>query len=179
MFIWMLIIVFIMISCDKDNNHPGYNYYPDMTYSRAYETYSPNENFPDGKTMREPVEGTIPRGFNPFPYEKTIEDRTRAGLEIKNPLEASTENIARGKERYGIYCIGCHGEKGDGMGYLHTSGSYAYKPASLLTERVQEVPDGEIFHVITLGYGIMGAHGTLIQPDDRWKIVLYIKNELE
>ena len=176
--ILILSLVMINTACDKDNNHPGHNYYPDMTYSRAYETYSANENFKDGKTMREPAEGTIPRGYTPFPYEKTVEDRVKAGKELVNPFNATPENISRGKERFGLYCIYCHGEKGDGTGYMHTSGAYAFKPASLLTERVQDVPDGEIFHVITRGYGIMGEHGTLIKPDDRWKIVLYIKNEL-
>jgi mono/diheme cytochrome c family protein len=174
----IVITLVLLTSCDRDNNSPGYVYFPDMTYSRAYETYSENENFKDGQTMREPVEGTIPRGFEPFAYKKTEEGRTKAGLELTNPFKPTEENIARGKERFVIYCIHCHGKKGDGTGYLYTSGSYAFQPRSLLTERVQDVPDGEIFHVITLGYGVMGAHGFLVPPEDRWKIALYIQNEL-
>ena len=75
--------------------------------------------------------------------------------------------------------MNCHGENGDGKGFLFTSGKYPYPPASLINEKVKNVPDGEIFHVITVGWGIMGAHGPLIQPDDRWKIVLYIRNSLQ
>ncbi|KKK64145.1 hypothetical protein LCGC14_2987160, partial [marine sediment metagenome] len=60
----------ILSSCKKNPNHPGYVYLPDMDVSRAYETYSENPVFEDGKTLREPVEGTIPRGHTPYPYVK-------------------------------------------------------------------------------------------------------------
>lgn len=68
------------------------------------------------------------------------------------------------------------GENADGKGYLHTSGKYMYPPARLIAPRVQEAPDGEVFHVITLGYNLMRAHGPQIQPEDRWKIVCHGKS---
>lgn len=174
-FLWF----FLLIGCDADKNHPGYTYFPDMAYSRAFETYAENPNFTDSKTMREPVEGTIPRGYEPFPYEKTDEDMIRAGQELKNPLLFTEENIARGQEVFSNFCAQCHGEDRDGTGFLYTSGRYIYPPASLITDKMKAKPEGEIYHSITVGFGVMGAHGLLLKPEDRWKVTMYIKKELQ
>ncbi|NOU60446.1 c-type cytochrome [Marinifilum caeruleilacunae] len=174
-----LLLIGVMTSCDKDNNHPGYSYFPDMQDSRAYETYSSNPNFADGKTLRLPVEGTIPREMIPYDFEKTPENRTWAGQNIVNMTEMSMKDVERGKELFAIFCINCHGEKGDGQGFLYTSGKYPYEPKSLVTDILKTTPRGEFFHVITAGYGVMGAHGAQIKPDDRWKIIEYIKVELQ
>jgi mono/diheme cytochrome c family protein len=168
-----------LTGCDRDNNHPGYDYFPDMAYSQAYETNSVNPNFKDGKTMREPVKGTISRDFIAYPYQKTDANRLLAGKTLSNPLEANAQNIERGKEVYLSFCIHCHGDLGDGKGHLFTSGKYPFPPKSLITDRMKAVPDGEIYHVITVGFGIMGAHGSQIRPEDRWKTVLYIRKELQ
>lgn len=175
----LFLLFIIIVSCKREKTHPGYTYFPDMTYSRAYETYSENPNFVDNKTLREPVEGTIPRGYQPFLYEKTENDLIRAGLELSNPLTHSEENIERGRIIYEKFCFQCHGEKGDGLGNLYTSNRYPYPPASLINEKMLTKPDGEMFHQITLGWGIMGAHGLLIEPDDRWKVIIYIRNNLQ
>ncbi|MFN8208290.1 MAG: cytochrome c [Bacteroidales bacterium] len=167
--------VLLLAACDRDNNSPGWDYFPDMAYSYAYETYAPNPNTADGKTLIEPVKGTIPRGMIPFTYEKNEEEAARAGKELVNSVEANEANLARGKEEFRIYCAICHGEQGDGKGYLYTSGKYILPPKSLLTERVVKKADGELYHNITLGWGAMGAYGVQIKPEDRWKIILYIR----
>ncbi len=169
----------ILAGCDHDRNHPGWDYFPDMFYSPAYETYAPNPNTEKGRTMPEPVPGTVPREMIPFDYEKTEEDMIRAGKELKNPLPVTEAHVERGKVAYEYFCISCHGDKGDGEGYLYTRGWYAYPPASLINEKMIAKPEGEIYHSITVGYGIMGAHGPLIRPDDRWKIIHYIREELQ
>jgi mono/diheme cytochrome c family protein len=169
----------VLLSCDRTRSSTGWDYMPDMYYSNAYESYAPNPNFGDGLTMREPVEGTVPREMLPFPYEKTEEDRIAAGKALVNPLEATTENLERGREAYGIFCISCHGPAGDGQGHLYTSKRYPYPPASLVSEKVKNLADGEIYHTITVGYGIMGAHGGMIRPEDRWKIILHIRSKLQ
>jgi len=166
-------------SCNRDNNSPGWDYFPDMAYSFAYESYSPNPNFADGKTLREPVKGTISRELIPFPYEKTDEDRIRAGKELVNPIPLNDTTLARGKDEYTAYCMMCHGEKGDGLGYLYTSKKYIYPPANLLADKVKALPEGQIYHTITLGIRIMGAHGSQLRPEDRWKIVHYVKTVLQ
>ncbi len=172
-------LVLGLSSCDRDNNHPGWDFFPDMAYSHAYETNSPNPNFKDGKTMRDPVKGTISRDFVPYPYQKTDQDRLLAGKELVNKLPYTPENIERGKVVYKAYCQICHGEAGDGKGFLFTSGKYPFPPASLINDKIKGTPDGEVYHVITVGFGIMGAYGTQIRPDDRWKTIMYIRKELE
>ena len=173
-----ILVVTGMSSCDHDRHNPGYQYFDDMVKSSAYESYTPNPNFSDGKTMHPTVEGTVPRGFMKYPYEKNDEDRVKAGLTLQNPFEPTTANLERGKQEFTTYCAMCHGEKGDGQGFLFTSKKFPYPPANLLSEKVRTIPEGEIYHVISVGWGIMAEHGSMIKPDDRWKITSYIKNVL-
>ncbi|MGQ1785871.1 MULTISPECIES: c-type cytochrome [unclassified Saccharicrinis] len=177
----VIIIVAVLISCDNDRNKPGYSYFPDMEQSRSYETYSENPVLEGGVTNLMPVENTIPRGMIPYEFEKTDENRKLAGQKLQNPYageSGSQELLAEGKRLYNIYCWHCHGDKGDGKGFLYTSGKYAYPPASLLADKVTANPDGEIFHVISVGFGVMGAHQGQILPDDRWKIATYVREVL-
>jgi cytochrome c5 len=173
-----LIMAAFVGSCDRDRNTTGWEYFDDMVHSPAYESYTPNPNFADGKTLRNPVEGTIPIGYQPYLYEKSDEDRAMAGKELVNSLEVNNANIQRGQQVYTIFCSHCHGEKGDGQGYLFTSKKYPYQPGNLLSDKIRNNPEGEIFHVITVGFGVMPPHGYMIRPDDRWKAAMYIKNIL-
>ncbi len=174
-----VMIIAAMYSCDKDNNDPGYVYYPEMKYSRAYESYSENPVYKDKKTLHEPVEGTVPRGYYPLPYTKSIDDRVKAGEELNNPVEISPTGLERGKVLYNRFCNQCHGSLGDGKGHLYTSKVYPFPPASLVNEKVTNLPDGAIFHSITYGFGVMGEHGSIIDPEERWQIVNYIREELQ
>lgn len=175
----LILTALLFSACDRTRSSTGWDYMPDMYYSEAYETYTPNENFEDGLTMRTPAPGSVPRGMVPFAYEKTDEDRILAGKELKNPVEVTDISLADGKELFGVFCVNCHGDKGDGQGFLYTSKRYPYPPASLVNEKVTALPDGEIYHAITVGYGVMGAHGAMITPNDRWRIVNYIREELQ
>jgi mono/diheme cytochrome c family protein len=165
----------LLTACDRTNNEPGYDYFPDMFYSSAYETYSENPVFPDGKTMQKPVEGTIPLGMVPYPYAKKDEERLMAGKQLTNLFHSDSINLNRGYMAYKVYCINCHGSQGDGNGWLFKTGLYNFKPASLMNDKMKGVPDGEIYHVISVGQGVMQEHGSIIRPEDRWKIVLYIR----
>ena len=168
-----------LASCDRTRSSTGWDYMPDMYYSNAYESYTPNPNFSDQMTMREPVAGTVPRGMVPFAWEKNDEDRIAAGEALINPMELNNENLAGGEASYKIFCNSCHGSLGDGQGYLFTSKRYPYPPASLVNDKAKALKDGEIYHAITVGYGIMGAHGGMIVPADRWKIILHIRENLQ
>ncbi len=178
----VLICSLALFSCDNDRNKPGYSYFPDMEESRSYETYTDNPILPGGKTNLMPVENTVPRENIPYQFEKTEENRKLAGTHLKNPFlsigRIDDEVLQEGKRLYNIYCWHCHGDKGDGKGFLYTSGKYSYPPASLLTDKIVSNPDGEIFHAISIGYGVMGAHQGQILPGDRWKIVSYIREGL-
>ncbi len=173
------LLLFLLNSCDYNRKTTGWEYFDDMAHSSAYESYTANPNFADGKTMQPPVEGTIPRGIIPYAYKKTEEDRALAAATLVNPIEGSPENLDRGKRMYGIYCINCHGEIGDGQGQLYVNKKYSYPPANLLSDKMRANPEADIYHVITVGFGIMAEHGSMIKSDDRWKIAMYIKQELQ
>jgi mono/diheme cytochrome c family protein len=165
----------ILWSCDRQKNMRGYDFIPDMVYSKAYDTYSKNPNFKDSMTMRVPVAGTVPRGFIPFRYTIDSASRIKAGKELINPVRPEADNLIRGKLIFTTFCIGCHGEGGKGDGQLFTSGLYPLKPREISGAPTAKLKDGELYHTITLGFGSMQAHGAQIKPDDRWKTVLYIR----
>ncbi|MFV0265925.1 MAG: c-type cytochrome, partial [Draconibacterium sp.] len=157
-------LLFAFTSCDYDRRATGWQYFDDMVESSAYESYTPNPNFKDGKTMQPPVAGTIPRGMMPYPYQKTDEDRALAAQTLVSEVPLTEDNLTRGKKQYDIYCAQCHGEKGDGQGQLFVRKKYTYPPASLLSEKMRANPEADIYHVITVGYGIMAEHGSMLSP---------------
>ena len=175
----LAVMLLLLVSCNHDRNHPGYAYMPDMYYSEPYDAFTKNPLFKDSLTMQTPVKGTIARGHYPaYPYKaKSADDQKLAGLELVNPVPVSPEVLAEGKEQYSIFCSNCHGDKGDGKGYLFTSKRFTAQPTSLTGDLVKAKPDGEIYHVITMGTlsGLMGSHASQISPENRWKIVHYVR----
>ena len=172
-------LLLILAGCDRTRLDKGREYFPDMAHSLAYETYSETETFDDGSSVRAPVEGTVPRNMVPYPYPANFNGREMAGENLQNTVALSGQVLEKGKEQYEIFCMTCHGEKGDGNGYLYTSKKYVVKPKSLITEQMKNTPGGEIYHVITMGQGVMGAHGAQVKPENRWKIVHYIQQKLQ
>ena len=171
--------IVVFTSCDRTRIQKGYEYFPDMAHSLAYETYAPAKGAGNGTIMQMPVLGSIPREMIPYQYPATVEGRLLAGKELSCKLESNEANLDRGKEMFTIFCQNCHGVAGKGDGHLYTSGKFTVPPASLVSERMLAAPIGEVFHVITAGFNTMGAHGPQIRPDDRWKIALYVKNTLQ
>src|SRR5665647_1125380 len=124
---FLLLISVILGSCNRDRNNPGWDYFPDMFYSTAYESFTKNPNFADSMTMRVPVAGTVPRGFTPFEYTLDPESRIKAGKDLMNPFSPDTAFLLRGRAVYATFCIGCHGADGAGTGHLYSSGLYPIK----------------------------------------------------
>ena len=177
--LWSFILMgiflgFFLGACERDPKQPGYqiDILTDMVDPVPYESFGVNPNTPDGKTLQNPVAGTIPRGFMPFSYGKSEEDAVLAGQELQNPLAASQENLARGKQLFENFCMVCHGPQGQGDGPLIPKFP---NPPSFTSKRVKEFPSGRLYYVITRGGTIMPAHNTQIDQIDRWKIVLYVQ----
>lgn len=170
---------FVVMSCDRKRTDKGYEYFPDMAHSLAYETYAPNPIVTAGESMLLPAPGTVPLELEPYMYDASVAARELASKELKNPFLLTEEGLIRGKEQYKIFCAHCHGDAGDGNGFLYTSGKYNFKPASLLSEKMISSNEADIFHVITVGFQVMGPHGHMIRPDDRWMIAMYVKSELQ
>jgi mono/diheme cytochrome c family protein len=175
----MVGLIILMASCDRSREDRGYEYFPDMSYGIDYKTWSENPAMKDGRTMQRPVDGTVPRHMQPYPFTANFEGRELAGQNLRNPLENHNgEYLAQGQDLFTIFCANCHGVAGDGRGWLHTSGKYVIPPTNLLEQRIRNLPEGEIYHVISAGWGVMGPHASLITPEQRWKIVAYVQNVL-
>ena len=179
----------------QKSKEPGYEYMPDMYHSHAYETYSMNPNFSDSMTARLPVEGTIPRGFYPFEYEKddlgdiTYYNFNKAGKEMKDERLLIMDDFEKekykegGKQLYRMFCAHCHGKNGNGGQEEGTIGEYftnapsfsdSIAPRIRAKKPMNELSAGHIYHTIFYGYESMGPHASLITDEERWKIICYI-----
>lgn len=167
----------VLASCSKDNKEPGYIFMPDMTYSQAYETFSSNPLNPDSNTAFEPVSNTIPRGYQPFPYENTFSDYDRAGEELTNPLPASDDNIKEGQQFYQLYCGICHGDNGEGNGRIVALQKFP-PPPSFYDNYMMELPEGKMFYSVHYGRNLMGSYAAQITQKERWQVIHYI-NKLQ
>lgn len=127
-----------------------------------------SELFSDGYGMRKPVEGSVARGYIPYPFMG--EDNPNEVL--MNPLIPAKENIELGKKKYLTYCSPCHGDFGDGDSRL--KGQFP-NPPTLHSTRGREFGDGMIYHIITNGQNIMPSYSSQITRDERWAIVNYIR----
>src|SRR3972149_3309357 len=113
----------------RDFSQPNLEFLPEMVRSVPDDSFSPNPNFPDGKTLQQPVPGTIPRGFLPLHYEATSQDAGRAGEELLNPYSMQdTEALQRGELVYRNFCLPCHGTAGRGGGPVILRGYPAPPP---------------------------------------------------
>jgi len=122
-----------------------------------------------GNTL--PPVGTVPQGaWSPYPNFKSDEE----AKSYENPLKSNKEILARGDKQYQIYCGVCHGTKANGAGSV--AGKMLVKPPSLLSSKMHDWSDGQIFHLITRGRGMMkGYEGQIPSAEDRWAIVNYIR----
>ena len=158
----------------KDPAYPNFEILPEMVHSIPYDSFSPADSFPDGKTLREPVPNTIPRGYLPISYEPGEQEARRAGEELTNPYAAEDAPAQRrGRRIYDSFCQPCHGPKGQADGLVISRGFPA--PPSLTAPEAKGLPDGRVFHIITYGQGNMPSHASQIAREDRWKAVLYIR----
>jgi len=171
----VLVACLAMVSCSKKGK-PNYQYMPNMYEPIGYETYGSydNENFSEGMEAQLPVEGSIPRGWQPYEYKNTTEGLNLAKANLKNPRLVTKESLKEGKELYDIYCGVCHGEKGDGQGILVKREkilgipSYA-DPGRLITE-------GGIYHVQMYGINSMGSYASQTNESERWAIAQHVMN---
>lgn len=180
----LVVLILIVGSCSNNHKKPGATYMPDMAYSRAYETNSENDIFPDKQTNRTPVAGTITRGeLLPFRIEKDAGGDTTnfaKARAVQNPLPVLQESEMKEAERlYLIYCGICHGPKLDGNGPLWKDGDgpYPAAPKNLMDASVVSQGDGQIFYTITYGKNMMGSYASELNPKQRWMVIDYIREK--
>ena len=166
-----LVGVSTMATSCFNKEKPNYQLFPDMYESVAYETYAESNAFNNGITAQKPVEGTIPRGFEPDEYDNTPEGLAQAKLELLSPLQNISESdLNEAKALYTIYCAICHGDKGDGKGNLVNREKFLGVPS--YADR--ELTEGGIYHVITHGLNSMGPHKNQMSQHERWLVTHYV-----
>ncbi|MEQ8627823.1 cytochrome c [Ekhidna sp.] len=186
----------VLASCAAGVDDTGLEYAPQMYHSTPYEPLTQITNEEEGSwldsndedghgefynsnpynqfkmNMREPVANTVRRG-EPLPVRMTIDDLEIAAQTLESPFPAEDEGVVKeGKALYDSYCKHCHGAKGNADGLV--ADKYA-GVANLNGAAYLEITEGHIFHVITYGKGLMGAHGSQVSPEDRWRIARYVK----
>ncbi len=145
--------------------------------------------FVDGLSGRQPIEGTIPRGFlrtdtEYFTGKKSASSSSPASPAVQNanaftddvdtfPFPITKETVHRGRERYEIFCTVCHGLTGHGDGMVVRRGFR--RAASFNDDRLRQAPVGHFFDAITNGWGAMPSYASQIPVQDRWAIIAYIR----
>jgi len=131
------------------------------------EPLGPSRLFADGRCARDPVPGTVARGAAHDPL---------AGFDPRSdrlPVPLSATLLARGRERYDIYCSPCHDRAGTGGGMIVQRGYTA--PPSFHADRLRQAPVGHFVDVMTRGWGAMPPYAAQVPAADRWAIAAYIR----
>jgi mono/diheme cytochrome c family protein len=169
----------------------------DMYDQPKYKPLTPSKLFNDGNSSRPQVAGTVPHSAGALAGSSSVRnDPLKAlppagpaiGVDAQghslalddaaesayaNPLPITLPLVARGRNRYDVYCAPCHSRTGDGDGMIVRRGFPA--PPSYHTERLRNAPDSHLFQVISNGYGVMYPYADRITSEDRWAIVAYIR----
>lgn len=170
--------------------------------------FTPDSNYQKMVMPRKPVAGTVPRGaagngsvnaealkadmmgkptngYKAYYYKDTEADRARAMAEItSNPINLTDEGLARGKNLYEVYCGICHGEKGDGNGYLvrdanpvkgDAGGKYPAQPSNLTNDEYKAASEGRFYHAIMYGKNVMGSYKDKLSYEERWQVIHHLR----
>lgn len=189
----MAAMVLLMASCSDNTQSPGVEYMPDMYRGPAIEAYIDygqdpyhyGEELAAEQRMRPsarvPAEGTIPyqqdsiraRLNMPYAYPNTNEGYEAAGAVLRSPIEMTEATVTQGKVIYEKFCQHCHGATGMGDGAVVERGGHP--PPTAYNGPLKELPEGKMFHVVTYGKGMMGPHAPLLDKEERWLVVQYVK----
>jgi mono/diheme cytochrome c family protein len=170
-------------------------------YDQAkFKPLTPTTLFPDGNSSRPQVPGTVPHSSGALAGTSSgrkgvveliaapgpavgVDAQGRSLLQAgtatsaepvySNPLPVTDALLARGRDRFNIFCAPCHSRAGDGEGMIAQRGFPA--PPSFHIDRLRRAPDSHFYQVITDGYGVMYPYADRVTPQDRWAIVAYIR----
>lgn len=143
-----------------------------MEEQRKYEPFEATTFFSNGMSARMPIANTVARGQlrdDSHLYAGQVEGRQAEEF----PFPVTEDVLARGQERYNIYCAPCHGYAGYGDGIIVQRGFAP--PPSFHIDRLRMAPEGHFFGVITNGIGAMYSYRDRITPEDRWAIIAYVR----
>lgn len=192
-----LAVAAVVSACgDGKTRSTGWEFSRNMYDAIGYDADQPNPNFADGLTAQTPPAGSVPIGFDRFEYDKSVDGWRAAGEELTNPLDVSEANLQQGQALYNAYCAVCHGVEGKGDGPITMDRQLVTQAGSRQLENFPPPPsfassdganstrsagpmanlnDGNIYHTIYWGYNVMGSHASQLDPEERWKVVMYVR----
>ena len=144
----------------------------DMHDAPRYEAYEASATFADNRASRVAPAGTVARGWlrdDEALYTGKIDGATVDQF----PFAIDATMLARGQQRFNIYCTPCHGKLGDGQGMVVQRG--LRQAASYHQDRLRQEKLGYFYDVITNGFGAMQGYADQIPVRDRWLIVAYVR----
>jgi mono/diheme cytochrome c family protein len=144
----------------------------DMHDTPRYEPLEASTFFGDGRGSRALVANTVARGTlreDEHLYAGKIDGQ----LADTFPMPVTADVMARGRERFNVFCSPCHGRTGQGNGTVVQRGFRA--PPSFHEERLRTAPAGYFFDVMTHGFGAMSDYAAQVPVADRWAIAAYVR----
>ncbi len=170
---WLLILPFLT-ACSFDKSKPNIELIQDFMESPALKAQEYDATAPNNSAMRLPPDNTVPRGFKPYAFAKDYEGALKQVNPLAGDMSESVLNV--GMKYYNTNCMVCHGTHGEGSEKSSVSQLMALKPPTLLSDKIRNWSDGNIFHVVTMGQGVMGPYASHIPARYRWQVVNYIRH---
>lgn len=175
-------MVVAAVSCSNVRREEGRVYMPDMSYSRAYETYASTEALDKAGVFynARPVEGTMARGdMAGYPYKNDSAGYAMS-VNVKSPLDPAAVDMKEAERLYLVNCGICHGTKLDGNGPLWKGGEgpFPNKPIALVGDaKYEAMTEGMMFHSVTYGKNSMGSYASQLSTKQRWEVITYVKSK--
>jgi mono/diheme cytochrome c family protein len=156
------------------SRQPPLEVFPDMKRQPKLRPQKPDDFFANQTTSQLPVPGTIAQDapYEDLPVNTGRVPGTTNWIETV-PIPITAELLARGRERFTIFCSPCHSAAGDGNGITTKYGML--KAGNFHEPRVVRLADGEIFNTITKGKNQMPSYGAQVPESDRWAIIAYVR----
>ena len=162
----------LQTGCAGPQRRPPIEVWPDMDRQEKYKPQTESPLFPDRRSNRRPVEGTVAVGQ--LKQDAVFFTGETGGQWIgKIPVAITPSLLERGQQRFNIYCAPCHDRTGQGQGIVPKRSGWI--PTNLMEQRVFEMPDGEIYSVISHGRRSMPGYKFQISEHDRWAITAYVR----
>jgi mono/diheme cytochrome c family protein len=144
----------------------------DMHDQPRFDPMQDSAFFTDARSARPLVEGTVARGHL-RDDELLYTGRVNGATATVFPFAVDAKVMARGRERYDVFCAPCHGRTGQGDGMVVLRGYR--RPPSMHQDRLRNAPAGHFFDVITNGFGAMPDYAAQVKAEDRWAIAAYLR----
>jgi len=195
--ILLLLVIGAVVATRVDYTQPNLEFLPEMKRSPAWDAYSANPNFPNGRTLQAPVAGTIARGEQPL-YFDPVEGDEVPGKELSNPYtftsvsqppegaeqaESKAEaesrqrlqaSVDRGTQTFQVFCSSCHGPGGAGDGPVAKRSTL--RPQSLAAGKAVELQDGQLFYILSHGIRTMPSMSSQLSREDRWDVINFLRS---